>query len=383
VGELGLLEASRRSGIEGIDILSAAPHASVYKAAGVLGLGRDSVKDIGRGGEGLPWELDLPLLGRYLSGATAEGRNRGVIVVLNWGEVNTGKFTSGIREVRKLVDKDPKTKAWIHVDGAFGVFARMFWTEDGEGNGVDERLVSLGREVDGLECADSVTTDGHKMLNVVSSHYEHPRDGHDRLLMSDPLPQPYDCGIFFTKFPSLLNSTLSAPAPYLNPASGADSTLSPLTLGLENSRRFRAFPVYASLVAYGASGYQQLVTTLILHARSIASHIFNHPAYELLPAHLFNSQSSIDKHVFTVVLFRAKDCSLNKILKERINFGKGGKDELGGMYVSGTVWAGKPAVRIAVCNWRVEVGEDGVGGWGGVRTLLDRVSTEWEVGQRG
>ena len=191
--------------------------------------------------------------------------------------------------------------------------------------------------------------------------------------------QPYDCGIFFTKSPSLLNSTLSAPAPYLSSTSGADGAPSPLTLGLENSRRFRALPVYATLIAYGASGYQQLVTTLILHARSIASHILNHPAYELLPAHLFTSRSDIDKHVFNVVLFRARDDQLNKILKERINFGKGGK---GGMYVSGTVWDGKPVVRIAVCNWRVEAGEDGVGGWGGVRDVLDGVAMEWEAEQR-
>lgn len=195
--------------------------------------------------------------------------------------------------------------------------------------------------------------------------------------------QPYDCGVFFTKSPSLLNSTLSAPAPYLNLTPGANSTPSPFTLGLENSRRFRALPVYATLIAYGASGYQQLITTLILHARSIASHILNHPTYELLPAHLFTSQSDIDKHVFTVVLFHAKDDSLNKTLKERINFRKGGKDASGGMYVSGTVWNGKPAVRIAVCNWRVEAGEDGVGGWGGVRDVLDGVAMEWEAEQRG
>lgn len=84
-----------------------------------------------------------------------------------------------------------------------------------------------------------------------------------------------------------------------------------------------------------------------------------------------------------MVLFRAKDNSLNKILKERINFGRGDKDESGGMYVSGTVWDGKPAVRIAVCNWRVEVREDGVGGWGGVRDVLDGVVLEWEAGQGG
>lgn len=173
VGELGLLEASRQTGIDGIDILCALPHASIYKTAGLLGLGKQNVKDIGRAEEGLPWEINLKVLEEHLSGkAAGEGKKRGVIVVMSWGEVNTGKFTSGIKEVRRLMDKyAERTKAWLHVDGAFGVFARMFWTEDGMGNGIDPRFVELGREVDGLECADSVTADGHKILNVVSSHH--------------------------------------------------------------------------------------------------------------------------------------------------------------------------------------------------------------------
>lgn len=78
-----------------------------------------------------------------------------------------------------------------------------------------------------------------------------------------------------------------------------------------------------------------------------------------------------------MVLFRAKDDTRNKTLKERLNSGtKGQKDASSEMYVSGTVWDGKPAVRIAVCNWRVDRGEDGAGGWGGVGDVLDRVAEE-------
>ena len=170
IGELGLLEASQRTGIVGVDILCAMPHASIYKAAGVVGLGRDSVKDIGSYHDGLPWDLDMVKLEEYLSGSEGKGR-RGIIVVMSWGEVNTGRFTRGIRAVREMVDKycGPKKyrKAWIHVDGAFGLFGRLF-KEDDE----FEELRLIAKSVDGLECADSITADGHKMLNVVSQSQE-------------------------------------------------------------------------------------------------------------------------------------------------------------------------------------------------------------------
>lgn len=180
--------------------------------------------------------------------------------------------------------------------------------------------------------------------------------------------QPYDCGFFFTRTPALLQSTFINTAPYLAaPPSTLKTIPSPLNIGLENSRRFRALPVYATLVAYGSSGYRDLVTRLVLHARGIARHIYNHPAYDLLPASEEDEdEDAVIGKVFIVVLFRAKAEKLNKVLKERIN--KGGK-----MYVSGTMWDGREAVRIAVGNWRVGAG---VEGWEVVREVLENVLVE-------
>ncbi|KAF8475546.1 pyridoxal phosphate-dependent transferase [Kalaharituber pfeilii] len=361
VGALGLLEASRRSGISGIDILCAMPHASIYKAAGVLGLGKDSVKDIGRYKDGLPWELDMDALESYLAGKKEnEGQGkRGVVVIMSWGEVNTGRFTSGIREVRRLVTKycgaEAGRRAWIHVDAAFGIFARLFWSG---------KYACLGAAADGLECADSVTADGHKMLNV-----------------------PYDCGIFFGRCPDLLHSALSSAAPYLSSSNDpiASGIPSPLNLGLENSRRFRALPVYATLVAYGTEAHLMLLKNMVLHARSIARFVNESAHYELLPR-----GTVVERDVYTIVLFSARDQELNKMLKDRINWhGRRGEgkdkpcEERGeGMYVSGTLWDGKPAVRIAVSNWRMTAEEGGEGGWGGVKEVLEGVVRVWEGEKR-
>jgi hypothetical protein len=78
--------------------------------------------------------------------------------------------------------------------------------------------------------------------------------------------------------------------------------------------------------------------SLIMHARAIARFVDQHPAYELLNGPV--------EEVFVVVLFRARDKVLNGMLRERINEG-------GEMWVSGTVWEGVEAVRIAVANWKV------------------------------
>jgi len=76
-------------------------------------------------------------------------------------------------------------------------------------------------------------------------------------------------------------------------------------------------------------------------------------------------------------LFRARDERLNNVLKSRINFGAGSKGEVGAIYVTGTVWEDMPAVRIAVCNWRMCRGENDIGGWSVVRKTLDVVASEW------
>lgn len=106
------------------------------------------------------------------------------------------------------------------------------------------------------------------------------------------------------------------------------------------------------------------MTRLVLHARGIARHIHRHPAYELLPVEKdAEDEETLIRKVFMVVLFRAKEEKINKSLKESIN-------ATGKIYVSGTMWDGREAVRVAVGNWRIEDGEQG---WEVVREVLEEV----------
>ena len=178
-------------------------------------------------------------------------------------------------------------------------------------------------------------------------------------------PQPYDSGFFFTRTSELLHQNFMNTAPYLAGAPAASAVPSPLNVHLENSRRFRALPVYATLVAYGAGGYRTLVRNVILHARQIARFVHRHPAYDLLPAEE-GGEDEVVGRVFTVVLFRAKDEWQNQLLRERIN-------DTGRMYVSATVWEGRPAVRLAVTNWRAGAEKKGSEGWGVVEEVLEVV----------
>jgi glutamate/tyrosine decarboxylase-like PLP-dependent enzyme len=115
---------------------------------------------------------------------------------------------------------------------------------------------------------------------------------------------------------------------------------------LENSRRFRALPVYAVLLSEGRERLAQMFARQVRHARGIAMFLRESDEYELLP----NAEASLEEtHV--IVLFRAKDPELNDILVRKIN-------ENRRIFVSGTSWMGKKAVRIAVANWQANVERD-------------------------
>ena len=338
VGSSGLLQACRVAGVEDIHIYATMAHSSLYKASSLLGLGRSCVKDISKS-KSIPG-FDLALLKEKL----ASNHDRNVsIVVVSCGEVNTGLFSTygdnDLRTLRKLCDK---YGAWLHVDGgksrtyttwtdralalirviAFGIFARVL-----------EGLPEFERVAQGAQClelADSVAADGHKLLNV-----------------------PYDCGFFFSRYPNLSKQVFQNPgAAYLNnDIATMVAVRSPLDIGIENSRRFRGLPVYATLIAYGHQGYQDMLQRQIIFARGVAAYIFEHPAFELLPKVIFTSKSRINQDIFVIVLFKAKDRALNDVLVQKINASNK-------MYVSGTVWEEAPASRIAVSNWQVDPSRD-------------------------
>ena len=191
----------------------------------------------------------------------------------------------------------------------------------------------------GLHPADSITTDAHKLLNV-----------------------PDDTGIFFTRHPTILTQVFSnTNAPYLS-SDSQDGIISPLNLGIENSRRWRALPVYANLISYGRLGLQEMIVRMVELARGIAKFIATqcdgflevlfpeahpHPSTSALQT----SHSSDIERIFIITTFRARDRDANASLVKRIN-------EHGRIYVSGTVIEGEPAARIAVGKWDVDVEGD-------------------------
>ncbi|KKK27280.1 putative tyrosine decarboxylase [Aspergillus rambellii] len=324
VGESGLFETMQAAGLSGIQILSTMPHSSLVKAAGVLGIGRANVKDVSQDND--PLRFNLELLETEL-----QRPGKATIVAVSCGEVNTGQFaTGGAEEMQALRSMCDKYGAWLHVDGAFGIFGRILAQ-------IPEFSVTA-KGCEGIELADSLTADGHKLLNV-----------------------PYDCGFFLCRHKDeAVKVFQNANAAYLTGGSQAQSIPSPLNIGIENSRRFRALPAYASLVAYGRTGYQMMLQRHIRLARMIAEWLFEHPKYNVLPE-VGNKQELLDR-TYVVVLFSAKDDELNRQLAAKIN-------ETRKIFVSGTSWQGRPACRIAISNWRADDSN-----FATVRQVLDGVA---------
>lgn len=211
----------------------------------------------------------------------------------------------------------------IRVAIAFGLFARI----------LDEspEFETVRRGTEGVELADSITGDAHKLLNV-----------------------PYDCGFFFSRHPDLAHQVFqNANASYLNSANASPGQIqSPLNIGIENSRRFRGLPVYATLISYGRLGYRDMLNRQIRLARSVALFFHGHSDFDLLPRSMSDGGSAkIKQEIYIIVLFRAKDQALNESLVKRIN-------STSRIYVSGTKWDGRPASRIAVSNWQADPDRD-------------------------
>ena len=223
---------------------------------------------------------------------------------------------------------------------AFGLYARVLEGVPG--------YEKVARGATGVELADSIAGDAHKILNV-----------------------PYDCGFFFSRSGTSLSEEVfqNANAPYLKTDDvSANGIRSPLNIGLENSRRFRGLPVYATLVAYGREGYKDMLVRQIRLARAVASFIFNHHAFELLPKSIGNQEDKIAQEVSIIVLFRAKDGRLNESLVKRIN-------ATSTIYCSQTSWDGHPASRLAVSNWQVDPRHDP----SRFQSTLKEVLSSWEA----
>ncbi|TXT04234.1 hypothetical protein VHUM_04232 [Vanrija humicola] len=295
-----------------IVIVALEPHFSIRKAAALVGIGSRSFVAV-KASASNPLAFDLDDLVRLLDRPKDDPTK--TIVSYGLGEVNTGGFG---RDLRKVATLCQKYGAWLHVDAAFGGFAHC--------------VPELRHLTDGIELANSLTLDGHKWLNI-----------------------PYDCGLFFTSTSQNLKAFLGPPED-LRPAylsSGPEDIPSPLYVGIENSRRFRALPLFASLMTYGWKGYRHFVRMNVHFARQLAELINVHPSYELLNRQPGYTDRAVPIIPLNIVLFRGSESSVfhspdndNGIVK-LIDALNGSRK----LYVSGTRYRNRGAIRIAISNW--------------------------------
>ncbi|MGH3039548.1 MAG: pyridoxal phosphate-dependent decarboxylase family protein, partial [Gaiellaceae bacterium] len=284
--------AEGMAGLPSVPVLSSGLiHTSATKALSMLGIGRGSVQTFSRDAVG---RIDLPALEqglRELDGAPA-------IIVGNAGDVNAGEFDP----LASLADLAEEHGAWLHVDGAFGLFARL-----------STRSAPLAA---GVERAHSVIADGHKWLNV-----------------------PYDCGFTFVRDLDLLAKVFSLTAAYL-PEEEPEPTYGYLTP--ETSQRARSLAVWAALRAWGRSGFQEMVERHLDLAQRLAGLVDEAPDLERLADVPLN-----------IVCFRYRPPSVPEDELDALN-ARLGEDVLadGRVYVGTTSFGGKVAFRPAIVNWR-------------------------------
>ncbi len=267
-------------------------HPSDTKALAMLGLGRSSIERLSLDPAG---RLDLAALATELRALGGEPS----IVIASAGEVNAGDFDP----IDAMADLAHEHGAWLHVDGAFGLFAA-----------VSSRTRQL---VQGVAKADSVIADGHKWLNV-----------------------PYDCGFAFVRDPTLSGPTFALNAAYL--PSPDDPHPSYFSKGPESSRRARSLAVWATLRAYGRAGYREIVERHLDLAQHLAARVDAAPDLERLGDVPLN-----------IVCFRYRPAGVPDERLDDLNRRLGDAvREDGRVFFGSTVYEGRVAFRPAIVNWR-------------------------------
>ncbi|RXT03951.1 aspartate aminotransferase family protein [Ammoniphilus sp. CFH 90114] len=278
-----------------IQVVSGAPHSSIYKSLSMLGMGRKSVHLI----PCLPNReaVDIDKLQKFLE----ENKNKPCIIVANAGTVNTVDYDD-LHAIGQLKDK---YSFWFHIDAAFGGFAAC-----------SKKYRHL---VEGMDQADSITIDAHKWLNV-----------------------PYDSAMQFSKHKPLQVEVFQNHAAYLGNAIEHPEFIH---LTPENSRRFRALPAWFTLKAYGRTGYQELVESNAYLAELLTQKIQESETFMLL------APTKLNVVCFTLAM-RDKPMTFEDIKRflERLN-------QEGHVFMTPTIYQGIPGIRAAFSNWRTK-GED-------------------------
>jgi glutamate/tyrosine decarboxylase-like PLP-dependent enzyme len=260
-------------------------HVTIDRALRFLGLGTSSLRPV-------PADEQGRMRPDALRSALAESSGP-TIICAQAGNVNTGAFDP-------LDDIcDAAGDAWVHVDGAFGMWAAA--------------SPSLRHLVRGIERADSWATDAHKWLNV-----------------------PYDSGLAFCAHPDVHRAAMGTQASYLVYSEAGERDQ--LDWNPEASRRARGFPIYAAIRSLGRSGVADLVDRCCAHARRFAEALAREPGVEVLADVVLNQ-----------VLVRFLDPGGDHDTRTRAVVEAVQED--GTCWLGGTTWQGKAAIRISVSNW--------------------------------
>ena len=256
-------------------VASEQAHGTVTKALALLGYGSENVERVAADDQG-----------RIMTGAVP-ALDSSTILVLQAGNVNSGAFDDFASLCRAARAAD----AWVHIDGAFGLWAAA--------------AKNLRHLTQGIELADSWSFDGHKTLNT-----------------------PYDSGVILCRDRDALTSALHAAGAYIAYSDQRDGMLHTP----EMSRRARIFELWAALRYLGKSGVDELVGGLHLRARQFADELARRD-FEILNDVVFNQ----------VLVACGDDASTEAVIAELQHSGE--------CWVGGTRWRNRRVIRISVCSW--------------------------------
>jgi len=263
-------------------ILGEEAHVTIHTALRMLGLGTRSIRNVPTDEQGRMVASELVKVLKNCKGPT--------IVCAQAGNVNTGAFDP----LEEIAARTRGAGAWLHVDGAFGLWAAV----SGE----------LRHLVAGAALADSWATDGHKWLNV-----------------------PYDCGLIICAHPEAHRASMTVAAAYLVQS---DKERDPFEWTPEFSRRGRGFTVYAAIKHLGRSGIQDMVERCCVRARQMADLLRKHPSVEILNDVVLNQ---------VLVRFKNSD-DFTRTVIQRVQ-------QDGTCWLGGTTWHNIAAMRISISNW--------------------------------
>lgn len=256
-------------------VVGAEVHASILKALSMAGFGRKRLNVVQTDEQGRMRPERLPKLSKQ------------TIVCIQAGNVNTGAFDPA----DQICSAANEQGAWVHVDGAFGLWAR-----------VSPRYAHLAH---GFENADSWATDAHKWPNA-----------------------GYDCGVVLTRNGVALRASLGMAAAYLEPGARRE----PMYHTPEASRRARGVELWATLKSLGRSGLRDLIERTCAHAQRFAEGLRN-AGFEVLNDVVINQ---------VLVSFGAPEVTREVIRRLQDD---------GTCWCGGTVWQRKTAMRISVSSW--------------------------------